>query len=83
MTRATGVVLVRSGAKYRVRTAEGDVMAVLRGRVRRTDAERGVPGGGAGGGVHAEGPAAVGGGPPPRSGRGRPPPAPQGGGDAG
>jgi ribosome biogenesis GTPase len=42
--RATGVVLVRSGARYRVATDRGQVSVVLRGRVRRADDDRVVPG---------------------------------------
>jgi ribosome biogenesis GTPase len=44
VTRTTGVVLLRSGTKYRVRTDQGDVSAVLRGRVRWADDDRVVPG---------------------------------------
>lgn len=40
----TGVVLVRNGAQYRVRTDQGEMSAVLRGRVKRYDADRVVPG---------------------------------------
>ncbi len=40
----TGVVLMRSGATYRVRTAAGEITAVLRGRVKRDDDDRVVPG---------------------------------------
>ncbi len=39
-----GVVLVRRGARYRVRTDAGEVTAVLRGRVKRADDDRVVPG---------------------------------------
>jgi ribosome biogenesis GTPase len=59
VTRTTGVVLVRSGARYRVRTGEGDVAAVLRGRVRRADDDRVVPGDVVDVDLHAEGPAAI------------------------
>ena len=59
MTPTTGVVLVRSGAKYRVRTSDGEVNAVLRGRVRRADDDRVVPGDIVDLEVHADGPAAI------------------------
>ena len=59
MTPTTGVVLVRSGAKYRVRTSDGEVTAVLRGRVRQADDDRVVPGDVVDVEVHADGPAAI------------------------
>jgi ribosome biogenesis GTPase len=56
----TGVVLTRSGAKYRVRTAAGDeVTAVLRGRVKRADDDRVVPGDVVDLELHGDGPAAI------------------------
>jgi len=59
VTPTTGVVLVRSGARYRVRTGDGEVIAVLRGRVRRADDDRVVPGDIVDVEVHADGPAAI------------------------
>jgi ribosome biogenesis GTPase len=59
MTPTTGVVLVRSGAKYRVRTGDGEVTAVLRGRLRRADDDRVVPGDIVDVELHGEGPAAI------------------------
>jgi len=40
----TGVVLAREGATYRVNTAEGEVVAVLRGKLKHRDDDRVVPG---------------------------------------
>lgn len=59
MTRTMGVVLVRSGARYRVGTDQGEVTAVLRGRVRRPDDDRVVPGDVVDLELHADGPAAI------------------------
>lgn len=44
MSATTGVVLTRSGAAYRVHTAAGEVTAVLRGKIKRDDDDRVVPG---------------------------------------
>src|SRR5438309_7296906 len=44
MALSSGVVLVRTGASYRVHTAGGEVTAVLRGRLRRRDDDRVVAG---------------------------------------
>jgi ribosome biogenesis GTPase len=40
----TGVVLVREGGVYRVHTAEGEVTATLRGKLKHRDDDRVVPG---------------------------------------
>jgi ribosome biogenesis GTPase len=53
------VVLVRRGARYRVRTAAGELAAVLRGRVKRADDDRVVPGDVVELDVHADGSAAI------------------------
>lgn len=44
MIGTKGVVLTRRGMKYRVHTAAGEVGAVLRGKLKRDDADRVVPG---------------------------------------
>lgn len=59
MTPATGVVLMRSGTKYRVHTAAGEVAAVLRGKVKRADDDRVVPGDVVDVALHASGPATI------------------------
>src|SRR2546427_13237751 len=40
----TGVVLVREGSTYRVRTDAGELAAVLRGKLKFKDDDRGVAG---------------------------------------
>ena len=67
MTGTTGVVLMRSGARYRVRTEQGEVSAVLRGRVRWADDDRVVPGDVVDVEIHTDGPAAIAGVHPRRS----------------
>jgi len=67
VTRTTGVILMRSGATYRVRTDGGEVTAVLRGRVRRADDDRVVPGDVVDVELHADGPASIAGVHPRRS----------------
>src|SRR5437660_7457945 len=44
MALSSGVVLVRTGSSYRVHTDQGEVTAVLRGRLRRRDDDRVVAG---------------------------------------
>lgn len=44
MNQISGVVLTRSGSVYRVHTPGGEVGAVLRGKVKRDDDDRVVPG---------------------------------------
>lgn len=64
----TGVVLGRLGEHYRVQTAAGEaVAAVLRGRVKRLDDDRVVPGDVVDLELHAAGPATIGGVRPRRS----------------
>lgn len=68
MTPATGVVLTRSGGgSYRVHTAAGEVRASLRGKVKRGDDDRVVPGDVVNLELHADGGATIGGVRPRRS----------------
>lgn len=55
----TGVVLTRTGATYRVHTPDGEVTAVLRGRLKQADDNRLVAGDVVDLAVHREGPATV------------------------
>jgi len=55
----TGVVLTRSGGSYRVHTAEGEVTAVLRGKIKQDDDDRVVAGDVVELALHKGGPATV------------------------
>jgi len=55
----TGVVLTRSGGSYRVHTAEGEVTAVLRGKIKQDDDDRVVAGDVVELALHRDGPATV------------------------
>ncbi len=55
----TGVVLTRSGGTYRVHTPEGEVTAVLRGRLKQDDDDRLVAGDVVELALHRDGPATV------------------------
>ncbi len=55
----TGVVLTRTGATFRVHTPEGEVTAVLRGKVKKGDDDRLVAGDVVELALHREGPATV------------------------
>lgn len=44
MSAASGVVLARVGGGYRVHTADGEIIATLRGRLKYQDSDRVVPG---------------------------------------
>ena len=55
----SGVVLTRTGGTYRVHTAEGEVTAVLRGKLKQADDDRLVAGDVVELALHREGPATV------------------------
>lgn len=55
----TGVVLTRTGGTYRVHTADGEVTAVLRGKIKQADDDRVVAGDIVELALHREGPATV------------------------
>jgi len=55
----TGVVLARSGGTFRVSTPRGEITAVLRGKLKRTDDDRLVAGDVVELALHREGPATV------------------------
>jgi ribosome biogenesis GTPase len=55
----TGVVLTRTGGTFRVHTAQGEVIAVMRGRLKQGDDDRLVAGDVVDLAVHREGPATV------------------------
>ena len=55
----TGVVLTRSGGTYRVHTPEGEVTAVLRGKLKQADDDRLVAGDVVELALHRDGPATV------------------------
>jgi ribosome biogenesis GTPase len=59
VTTAHGVVLARTGATYRVRVDEGEVEAVLRGKVKRPDDDKIVAGDAVELELHAQGPATI------------------------
>jgi len=55
----TGVVLTRTGGTYRVHTVDGEVTAVLRGKIKQADDDRVVAGDIVELALHREGPATV------------------------
>jgi ribosome biogenesis GTPase len=55
----TGVVLTRTGGTYRVHTSDGEVTAVLRGKLKQADDDRVVAGDIVDLALHREGPATV------------------------
>lgn len=59
MSGAAGVVLGRVGSTYRVHTGEGEVTAVLRGKLKRKDDDRVVPGDVVELDLHADGSASI------------------------
>src|SRR2546428_1528512 len=76
MALTTGVVLARVGSTYRVHADRGEVTAVLRGRLKRRDDDRGVAGGVVELELQPDGPATISAGRPPPA--RAPPPAPGG-----